>query len=321
MTTTTNDINFTRLGQANFSGEVMALFKDQFIPELLTQFDTHRVAKNYVRSKSIAKGKSASFPVLGTTGAKYVNVGEVLLGNQSIAHNEITINVDPFLVSDLQLHELDLKMQEYDDRTEIAVEMGRALANTEDQQLLQVGVLAARAAGIVAGRDGGSIVNAGASVLTNAATLAAAIYAAGVEMDEKNIPEADRTAFVRPLQYSLLCQYENIADKNIGGGSYAAGTTGTLNGIKIVKTNHLPRTNILQTAKTVDGARNIYHGDFRNTACLVMNKQAVGTVSRQGLITEAKWQLEHLAWLLVARILQGHGILRPEAAVEISAAA
>ena len=52
-----------------------------------------------------------------------------------------------------------------------------------------------------------------------------------------------------------------------------------------------------------------------------MNKQAIGTVSRQGLIVEPKWMLERLGHLLTARILQGHGILRPECAVEISAEA
>ena len=36
---------------------------------------------------------------------------------------------------------------------------------------------------------------------------------------------------------------------------------------------------------------------------------------------EPKWMLERLAHLLTARILQGHGILRPDCAVEISAQA
>lgn len=316
-----DEITITRLGQANLSGDVYALFKDQFIPELLTKFDEKRVVKNYVRSKTISKGKSASFPVLGDTSAKYVGVGDTLLGNQTIAHNEITINVDPFLVSDIMLSEFDLKLQEYDDRSEITTEMARALANMEDRQLLQVGVLAARANGIVEGRAGGSVIQAGTDVKTDAAKLAAAIYTAGVEMDEKDVPEEDRTCFVKPLQYSLLCQYENIADKNIGGGSYENGTTGKLNNIKIVKTNHLPDTNITSTAGIAKDARNIYYGDFSNTAALVMNRQAVGTVSRQGLIVEVDWKLEYLAHLLVARILQGHGILRPECAVEISAVA
>lgn len=310
--------NFTRLGQANFSGDVAALFKDQFIPELLTAFDAKRVMKNYVRSKTITKGKSASFPVLGTTSAKYVGVGDTLLGNQTIAHNEITINVDPFLVSDILIHELDAKLQEYDDRQEIVTEMSRALANTEDKQLLQVGVLAARGSAIVSGGNGGTVINSGTTVLTSGETLAAAIYTAGVELDEKDIPEEDRYAFVRPLQYALLAQYEDIKNHDIGTGSYSDGTTGKLNGIKVIKTNHLPSTNITQSMDT-SKPNNVYYGDFSKTACLVMNKQAVGTVSRQGLIVEPKWMLERLSHLLTARILQGHGILRPDCAVEISA--
>ena len=222
----TDTYNFTRLGQANFSGDVMALFKDQFIPELLTAFDAKRVMKNYVRSKTIAKGKSASFPVLGQTGAKYIGVGDTLLGNQTIAHNEITINLDPFLVSDILIHELDVKLQEYDDRAEIVNEMARALANTEDKQLLQVGVLAARAGAIVAGGNGGTVIKAGADVKTDAAKLAAGIYRSGVELDEKNVPEEDRFCFVKPLQFALLAQYEDIKNHDIGTGSYSEGTTG-----------------------------------------------------------------------------------------------
>ena len=210
---------FTRLGQANFSGDVMALFKDQFIPELLTAFDAKRVMKNYVRSKTITKGKSASFPVLGQTGAKYIGVGDTLLGNQTIAHNEITINVDPFLVSDILIHELDVKLQEYDDRAEIVREMSRALANTEDKQLLQVGVLAARKGAIVEGGHGGTVLKSGTDVATSGEKLAAAIYAAGVTMDEKDIPEEDRYAFVRPVQYAMIAQYEDIKNHDIGTGS------------------------------------------------------------------------------------------------------
>lgn len=315
-----DEFNFTRLGQANLSGDAAALFRDTLIPEILTQFDAKRVMKNYVRTKTVKNAKSATFPVLGTTNAKYVTVGDSLLGNQSIAHNEITINLDPFLVSDILIHDLDVKLQAYDDRAEIAAEMAKALANTEDKQLLQVGVLAARAAGTVQGRAGGTVLKAGANVKTDASILAASIYTAGVELDEKNVDEEGRYCFVRPLQYAMLAQYEDIKNHDIGAGSYADGTTGKLNNIQIIKTNHLPNTNIAQSEDTAK-PNNVYYGDFTNTAALVMTKQAIGTVSRQGLIVEPKWILERLSHLLTARILQGHGILRPECAVEISAAA
>ena len=202
----------------------------------------------------------------------------------------------------------------------LGVQMAKALANTEDKQLLQVGVLAARAGATVQGRAGGTVLKAGANVKTDASILAASIYTAGVEMDEKNVDEEGRYCFVRPLQYAMLAQYEDIKNHDIGSGSYSEGTTGKLNGIQIIKTNHLPNTNIEQSADAAK-ANNVYYGDFTNTAALVMTKQAIGTVSRQGLIVEPKWILERLSHLLTARILQGHGILRPECAVEISAAA
>lgn len=311
----TYEFSYVRLGQANLEGATEALFRDQFMPELITQFDAKRIMKNYVRSKTISKGKSASFPVLGTTSAKYMGVGDAALGNQTIGHNEITINLNPLLVSDIAIHELDAKMQEYDDRAEITREMGRALANTEDKQLLIVGCLAARASAPVVGGNGGTVISE-ANMATDAATLAAAIYSAGVQMDVKNIPEEDRNCVVRPLQFAMLAQYENIADKNIGGGDYASGRVGELNNIRIIKSNHLPSANIAQGSDK-SSPNYYYYGDFSKTVGLVFTREAVGTVSRAGLITEVSWNPERFHHLITARILQGHGILRPDCAVEL----
>ena len=126
--------------------------------------------------------------------------------------------------------------------------------------------------------------------------------------------------YLAKLEEKGYVKKEDIKNHDIGSGSYADGTTGKLNNIQIIKTNHLPDKNIAQSEDTAK-PNNIYYGDFTNTAALVMTKQAIGTVSRQGLIVEPKWILERLSHLLTARILQGHGILRPECAVEISAAA
>lgn len=316
------EYNLTHLGQANLSGDLQALFKDQFIPEIITEFKNKRVVKNYVRTKTITKGKSASFPVLGTTTAQYFTPNGVdKLGGQTIARNEVTIYLDPFLAVGLSYSELEAKLQEYDDRAEIKTEIADAMAECEDKNLLRTAVLTARKEGTVVGRPGGAVLKAGTDVMTNAATLAASIYAAGTVMDEKKIPTSDRVCFVRPLQYSLLCQYENIADKNIGGGSYSDGTTGMLNGIKIIKTLNLPMENIEETDDTVKGATNKYYGDFSKTTALVMHKGAIGLLTRQGLITECIWDGKYVVHLITARLLQGMGALRPEAAVEISSEA
>ena len=313
------EFDLTRTGLANLgetNEDTLALFRDQFVPYLITQFDAKRVIKPLVYNKTITKGKSASFPVFGKVGAKYFAVGDRAIGNQKFAKNEVTIYVDPILVTDVSLYDLDERMSETADRAIIADEMSRALANQEDKLLLQTGVLAARANANIVDGNAGSIIEAG-SASTDAAVLAAAIYSAGVELDVKNVPDEGRMCFVRPLQYSLLCQYENIADKNIGGGSYEAGTTGTLNGIKIIKTNHLPDSYI-DESEYDSLPNNTYYGDFRQTAALVMTPQAIGTVTLHGVITELSWDSKEFCHLLTARVAEGHSLLRPECAVEIA---
>lgn len=311
--------NYVEFGQSNLDGDTQALFRDQFIPLLLTRFDEKRVMKGKVRNKTITKGKSASFPLFGKVSAKYISRGEKLVGNQDFAKTETTIYIDPYLTTAYTLYELEEKMSETEDRDIIATEMARALANTEDKQLLQVGVRAARMESIITGGYGGSVLYAGSDVETKGDVLAANIYAAGVELDEKDVPEDNRMAFIRPFQYALLAQYTDVKDHDIGTGSYSKGTTGTINGIQIIKTNHLPKTNITQS-QDVTNPKNVYYGDFSNTVGLVMTRDAIATVSLIGLRTEVSWNPEYLHHLLTARIAQGHGVLRPECAVEISKA-
>lgn len=317
-----DNTNLSRSGQINKTGDPFALYRDQFIAELITEFEAQRKVKSYVRFKEIEKGKSASFPNLGKVDAQYVYAGETLLGNQKIAHSETTINLDPFLVSDIKIAEIDTLMQEFDDRDQTKTEMARALARIEESQQMVVGCLAARAGGMVEGRPGGSVIKA-QGCKTDADMLAKAIYAAGVAMKEKDVPFDDIVCFLRPAQVALLAQYDKITDKNLGGsGNYSKGTVGFINGIRIIETTYLPAKEITegnapgQKAGT-NTPRNVYTGDFTNTCGLVMQKGAIGTITRKGLTVEATWLPQELAWLLTARTLEGHGILDPRRAVEI----
>ncbi|MCD7779674.1 MAG: hypothetical protein LUH05_03255 [Candidatus Gastranaerophilales bacterium] len=309
---------YTNLGQANLDGDLDALFKEKFIPELLTAFDERRVMQKLVRHKVIDDAKGAYFYVYGKSGAKYFARGEEAVGNQKIAKNRISINIDPLLVWDLAIYEVDEFMSETEDRAIFVQEGARALANTEDKQLLQVAVLAARSEANVTGGNAGSVISA-SGMKTDASVLAASIYAAGTAFDEKDIDENNRYCVVKPLQYNLLCQYENIADKNIGGGSYEQGTSGMLDNIKIIKSNHLPDTVIDYSADETQ-PNNVYYGDFTNTAGVVFTPQAIGTISLKGLRSEISWQPKSFHNLFTARILQGHGILRPDCAVELAEA-
>lgn len=218
----------------------------------------------------------------------------------------------------------------YDVRSIYSQEQGQALAKQMDRHVLQVGVKAARQAeGNITGPQG---TPGGAAVYQNSAgipsgadfrndgdALAAALYAAAKELDEKDVPEEGRVCFVTPHQYYLLVQSDKAIHRDFGGsGSYAAGKVFEVAGIEIVKTNNLPTTNITASPEGGDEQEK-YAGDFSDTVALVMHPSAVGTVKLLDLAMEMEYQIEYQGTLMVAKYAVGHGILRPESAVEIRA--
>ena len=302
----------------NFATE-NALFLKVFAGEVLTAFNETNVMKDLHTSRTISSGKSASFPVMAKTSAAYHTVGTPLLGTQNVNHNEIVINIDDLLVSDTFIANIDEAKNHYDVRAEYTRQMGAALAKEFDTRTMRVGLLAARSAATVSGGNGGSAV-VSANARTSGADLAAAIFDAAQIMDEKDVPENERVALVKPEQYYNLVQTTDVINRDWGGaGVYADGTVLRVAGIQIVKTNNLPTTNVA----AVSGENNTYSGDFSNTAALVMQKQAIGTVKLMDLAVEqttGDFNIMYQGTLMAAKYAMGHGVLRPECAVEVKIA-
>ena len=147
--------------------------------------------------------------------------------------------------------------------------------------------------------------------------MAASIFAAAQAMDEKDVPENERVAIVRPAQYYQLVQTTDVINRDFGGaGVYADGTVLKVAGVQIVKSNNIPSANI----SAVTGENNTYHGNFSNTVAVVMQKQALGTVKLMDLAVErtsGDFEVMYQGTLMAAKYAMGHGILRPECSVEI----
>lgn len=305
--------NPSRLGQVNQAGDEKELFLKVFAGEVLTAFNTNNVFLDKTSVRSISEGKSASFPAIGKTSASYHTPGAEITGKK-ISHGEQIITIDDLLISDSFIANIDEAMNHYDVRSEYSNQSGEALAKTMDMNLAQVGVLAARAANPITGLDGGSRL-IGANFKTNSSDLAAGLFAAAQTLDEKDIPEADRFAYFKPAQYYLLAQNTVALNKEFGGaGAYADGTIIRIGGLPIIKTNNLPTTNIATGVAK-------YQGNFTTTAGLVMHKAAVGTVKLLDLAVESEYDIRRQGTLMVAKYAVGHGILRPNAAVELATAA
>ena len=313
----------SRLGAANLAAanytQTNALFLKVFAGEVLTAFDETNVMKDLHVARTISSGKSASFPVTGKANAAYHTVGTPLLGTQAIKHNEIVVNIDDMLIADTFIENIDEAKNHYDVRAEYSRLLGMALAKQFDVSCLQLAVLAARASATISGGNGGSAIT-DADAKTNGASLAASIFEAAKILDEKDVPENERVAIMKPAQYYNLVQTTDVINRDWGGaGVYADGKVLRVAGIEIVKSNNVPSTNV----SAVAGEQNTYHGNFSTTAAVVMQKQAIGTVKLMDLAVErtsGDFEVMYQGTLMAAKYAMGHGILRPECSVEIKTA-
>jgi hypothetical protein len=303
----------TRIGQVNLAGDVDALFLKVYAGEVLTAFTESNRFADRTMVRNITSGKSAQFPATWKANASYHTPGTEIVGDV-IAGNERVILIDDLLISPVFIASIDEAKTHYEVRSEYSKQAGAALARKMDKNLAQVGLLAARASATVSGGNGGTVITS-ATALTSASALETAAFAAAQALDEKDVPEDDRYLYLKPAQYYLLINSGSRAINRdfSGNGSVADGTIFRIAGLQIVKTNNLPQANV----NTGPAA---YQGDFSTTAALAMHRSAVGTVKLIDLAVEMAYDIRRQGTLVVAKYAIGHGILRPESAVEVKTA-
>lgn len=316
----------TRLGQANGSGSVDALFRDIYTGEVLSAFNAKNVTMDKHSVRNIANGNAATFYATGTVSGGYHQVGSEVLGGPTF-QNKLTITTDDTLYSSAFIADIDELKNSYEVRSEITKQQGEFLANAFDKNVLRTGVLAARSPSPVTGQPGGATITA-ANIDTDASAFVKAVFAARVSMEERNIDwKSDTFLYVRPAMYSLLAQNKDLLNKDWGGeGSYAQGAFQMIAGIPIISTTNLPSANLSNdaaiTAAGEDPALILakYRGDFSKTVGLIMNKDAVGTVKLRDMLVESNYDPRRFGTLITSRFILGHGVRRSAGAVELAKA-
>lgn len=339
------------IGQINAAGDRKALFLRVFSGEVLTTFtnETHMMDKHLVRT--ISSGKSAQFPVTGTAAAKYHTPGQSIADADNsylntFKHNEKIIGIDGLCLSSVFVSNIEEAMSHYDVRSTYAMECGRALANHFDKSVTNTVIAAARSAENISGLNGsgGLLLRGGQKFLgdgvtsADAAALLSFARQAAEVFDRKDVPSADRYIMLRPKDYYALVNQGLTAannlisrDYNDANGSVAKGVVYEAFGFKLVKSNHLPSTNLTSDALlasnqiatendvfgTPNGTPVGYGADFSTTAALAFHKGAVGTVKLLDLATESEYQIDRQGTLMVCKYAMGHGVLRPECAIEL----
>ena len=321
----------SRLGLVNNTGTSYdALFLKTFSGEVLTAFAENNIFNESMHSvRTIASGKSAQFPVLGTATAAYHSIGTPLVGANQIKANEKIISIDDLLISQAFISSLEEMKNHYDVRQTYSAELGKALARTYDQNVAKVIANASRASTTLSGGNGGVVLTLAngntASANVTGDEIAAAIYDIAQTFDERDIPTTDRFVVLPPAEYYKLAESATRTidvDFNPGGnGSFASGRVQQIAGMPVMMSNNVPQSNV---GSEVSGTNNSYAGDDSKTIGLVFHKSAVGTVKLMDMTTEisgSDYGLMYQGTLMVAKYALGHGILRPEAAATIKLSA
>lgn len=306
------DATLTRMGAINGGVDKEALFLKLFAGEVLASFNLANVFGDKHRVKSISAGKSYQFPAIGTATAAYHTPGTEIVGRNSILSAERIITIDDVLLANEYIPEIDELKTHFDVRGEYAKQMGEALADQYDRNVARNLVLAARGtATVTGGNGGGSATNA--NFASDASLLAAGIYTMAQTFDEKGLPESERYVAVKPAQYYLLVQKTDLINKDWNGsGSYSSGQMGTIAGVSIVKSNKVPQANDSANSNIPTA----YRANFSTTVAIGWHPWSVGTVKLMDIKSESMWDMRRQSTLLLAKYACGHGILRPECAIE-----
>ena len=259
-------------GQNNNTGDVRNLFLKLYAGEVLTAFEEKNIMMPLVRTRTISKGKSASFPMTGRASAEYLTPGNEITGGQ-IRAGERVVSIDDLLISSQFIANIDEAINHYDVRSIYSKEAGIALAKEADKNILRQALKASLASN--ATRAGALVqdytsfteedftdnvtIGTAAADVTDPAKLAKAIFDAKKEMDTKNVPSDGAFVVLPPAQYYALMDVSDgskltFMNRDYGGnGSIASGTVPMIAGMPVYMSNHLVVSDLIETAGASKG--------------------------------------------------------------------
>lgn len=252
--------------------------------------------------------------------AEYHTPGAEILG-QVAPHAERTIAIDKLLISHVFIADIDEALNHYEVRSKYTKEMGLRLAKAFDKNVGLEVIAAARGTAVETGGKDGTILThadlASATPATKFAKWMEFITAAAAEFDNKDVPGTRYLAVTPADYYFLMTQMQSngmsLLSKDIGGsGGIASGSLPEVLKFKVVPSAHLPFVN--------NSAASYHAVNASTTKAIAWTEDAVGTVKLMDLSLQSEWDIRRQGTLMVARYAMGHGILRPECAIEFRTA-
>lgn len=322
----------SRPGQEAGAGDDRALFLTEFGGMVITSRDEVFDYDSLHWVKNITQGKSDTFPIIGRKrDAAEHEPGELIVGGKVI-HDEIGVDLDKMIYDSVFIPEIDELMAHYELRGPYAHQLGQSLGSLQAKRVAIMHILASRtywSGASTTGVPDGQVAPTyfyHANMATSAGQIEEAAWKAKQYLLENDISGENPVMKLRHQQYLLAARHFGlVSDAGLaaaavqqraeaGSGDRRTGTVGLMVGFGIDGTNHIPSTAITNGLAK-------YQGDFTTTVGHISSRMAVGTLRRRGMRLVIKDQEERLGTIIIASEFNGHGVLRPECAIELASAA
>ena len=312
--------------------------------EVINAYDQFNIFENLISSKSLSGGFSYEFPVTGLVSLNASwDAGEELVGGDS-SSTTFKVNLDKRpMAAHFETDNVDLLITQWDYRSELARQAGLTLSSTRDKQIVSALIAASVAAPLASDPRGLGVSNfpapavvstataaIGVSVSTCTETVALAILQAVenylVTMQENDYPVQNVMCAVPPKVFQVIRALgipratNAFANQPLFTGNEIYGAGSSINtgmnslsdsldymGVKIVKTNHIPRA----TVAAGQAKYNLTCGTV-DIFGIIFQKEAVAGLSLMGMKVDSIQDIRRNTQFTVASMLKGTGILRPE---------
>lgn len=322
----------TRLGQANLTGDTEALFKTVMSGMVLHQFERQRKFAGTIQQRGFPRGnKGFTIRLHGKGSAKYHTLGANIIEDGAYLSAqrgaELTVLANDELLDASLINNLEVLKADYDEKKATAFELGRSLADADDEYSYRALIAASRrnitgndkytgepTTGLTTDGAKTTTLSGGLTRTQKADALVTTIYEAKELFDSLDVDPMDRYVAINPLYATLLfnATSKEFLNKDWGGnGSVAAGTLPMAAGFKFVVSN-----SVISSDKSADTAKQTeLNINLANYIGVFYTPQAAVRAAVREVKFEHEYKIEYRGDLLVASSVTAYGSARRECSI------
>ena len=311
--------------------------------EVINAYDQFNMFENMITTKTLSGGFSYEFPITGTVGLNPSWNAGIELGGDTSDNKTTTIKINldkrP-MAAHFETDNVDMLVTQWDYRSELARQAGLTLANTRDRQILMALVAAGAVPAIGANDPRGLAAEAfhvPKQIADTIATVAACTDVEGLKVlqaiedylvvcQENDVAVGSVYCAVPPKVFQVIraLGIPRALTNNVNlsqGALVAPDMTSGMNsmtdsldymGVKIVKTNHIPKINHITSTNNIGSSK--YNLDCSTFGLfgIIFQSEAIAGLSLMGMKVDTVQDVRRNTQFTVGSMLKGTGILKPE---------